>query len=327
MLRMLALFWAVMSTAGLLTEVLFRAAGLVPTHAADQIAPAHFSWNYTTYLNIIFLVALRPPLLDLPQPGAARWRGPLRPRPGVRHAGGDGAGAGVAPTRRTSGSTSAPTAARTASTRRGGAGTREGRRASHGSRTRVIERLDRMVASGRITRRRRTACVRAVGTAAFDAVITAIRARHAQAHTDTAVMAGTMSPEDAAYVHWRIGTSDGEHSADLRRQHSGHRLTTAAGTGADRAQSISPSPLTSAPIFPISRSCSATSGSRVLPRRRLPPRASAAGRRMGGRRPPASLRPRSPLSPPRPGVPARCWILRSWSLLQSRWSIAKRRPL
>jgi uncharacterized membrane protein YraQ (UPF0718 family)/YHS domain-containing protein len=55
MLRMLAVFWALMSTAGLLTELLFRAAGLVPTQRPTTIAPAHFSWNYTTYLNLVFL--------------------------------------------------------------------------------------------------------------------------------------------------------------------------------------------------------------------------------------------------------------------------------
>jgi uncharacterized protein len=56
MLRMLTVFWALMATAGLLTELLFRAAGLVPTVRPTSIAPAHFSWNYTTYLNLIFLV-------------------------------------------------------------------------------------------------------------------------------------------------------------------------------------------------------------------------------------------------------------------------------
>ena len=56
MLRMLVVFWALMSTAGLVTEGIFRAAGLVPTMRPTTIAPAHFSWNYTTYLNIVFLV-------------------------------------------------------------------------------------------------------------------------------------------------------------------------------------------------------------------------------------------------------------------------------
>ncbi len=68
MLRMLVVFWALMSTAGLITESIFRAAGLVPTVRPTTVAPAHFSWNYTTYLNLIFLVALRCPVLHLPQP-------------------------------------------------------------------------------------------------------------------------------------------------------------------------------------------------------------------------------------------------------------------
>jgi uncharacterized protein len=55
MLRMLALLWAVMSVAGLLTEGIFRAAGLIPHTRPTQIAPDGFSWNYTTYLNLIFL--------------------------------------------------------------------------------------------------------------------------------------------------------------------------------------------------------------------------------------------------------------------------------
>ena len=54
-LRMLAVFWAVMSVAGLVTEGIFRAAGLIPTSRPVVAAPAHFSWNYTTYLNNVFL--------------------------------------------------------------------------------------------------------------------------------------------------------------------------------------------------------------------------------------------------------------------------------
>jgi uncharacterized membrane protein YraQ (UPF0718 family)/YHS domain-containing protein len=53
--RMLAVFWAVMSTAGLITGAVFTAAHLVPARRTTDIAPAHFSWDYTTYLNLIFL--------------------------------------------------------------------------------------------------------------------------------------------------------------------------------------------------------------------------------------------------------------------------------
>jgi uncharacterized protein len=55
MLRMLVVFWALMSTAGLLTELLFRSAGLVPTVRPQTVAPDHFTWNYTAWLNIVFL--------------------------------------------------------------------------------------------------------------------------------------------------------------------------------------------------------------------------------------------------------------------------------
>jgi len=55
MLRMLALFWGVMAVAGLVTQGLFQVAGLVPTSRPTQVAPADFSWDYTTYLNIAFL--------------------------------------------------------------------------------------------------------------------------------------------------------------------------------------------------------------------------------------------------------------------------------
>jgi uncharacterized protein len=56
MARMLAVFWLCMSVAGLITEGLFRAIGAVPTRRPVAIAASHFSWNYTTYLNLVFLL-------------------------------------------------------------------------------------------------------------------------------------------------------------------------------------------------------------------------------------------------------------------------------
>jgi len=54
-LRILGVFWLVMALAGLATEYLFGAAGLVPpAHPAEVVQPS-FQWNYTTYLNIVFL--------------------------------------------------------------------------------------------------------------------------------------------------------------------------------------------------------------------------------------------------------------------------------
>jgi uncharacterized membrane protein YraQ (UPF0718 family)/YHS domain-containing protein len=57
-LRLLGVFWLVMSVAGLLTELIFQAAGLVPATRPTSIAPEHLSWNYTTILNIVFLFVL-----------------------------------------------------------------------------------------------------------------------------------------------------------------------------------------------------------------------------------------------------------------------------
>ncbi len=55
-LRLLGIFWLVMSAAGLLTELIAKAAGLVPATRPTVIAPEHLSWNYTTILNIVFAV-------------------------------------------------------------------------------------------------------------------------------------------------------------------------------------------------------------------------------------------------------------------------------
>jgi uncharacterized membrane protein YraQ (UPF0718 family) len=57
-LRLLGVFWLVMSVAGLLTELIFKAAGIVPPTRPASIAPEQLSWNYTTILNIVFLFVL-----------------------------------------------------------------------------------------------------------------------------------------------------------------------------------------------------------------------------------------------------------------------------
>ncbi|HZS30134.1 MAG TPA: permease [Gaiellaceae bacterium] len=57
-LKLLALFWTVMSAAGLATQYLFRALSIVPTKHPAVVAPTSFRWNYTTYLDIVFLAVL-----------------------------------------------------------------------------------------------------------------------------------------------------------------------------------------------------------------------------------------------------------------------------
>jgi uncharacterized protein len=55
MLRLLAWFWVVMAVAGLAVEVLFGAAGLIPTDRDKEVVETSFHWNYTTFLNLVFL--------------------------------------------------------------------------------------------------------------------------------------------------------------------------------------------------------------------------------------------------------------------------------
>jgi uncharacterized protein len=57
-LRLLGVFWLVISAAGLLIELIAKAAGFIPATRSAVIAPEHLSWNYTTILNIVFLVVL-----------------------------------------------------------------------------------------------------------------------------------------------------------------------------------------------------------------------------------------------------------------------------
>jgi hypothetical protein len=55
-LRMVALFYVIMAVAGLATEGVFSAFGGVPSRRTFSVSSAHFSWNYTTFLNILFIV-------------------------------------------------------------------------------------------------------------------------------------------------------------------------------------------------------------------------------------------------------------------------------
>ncbi|HET8990140.1 MAG TPA: permease [Acidimicrobiales bacterium] len=56
MVRMLLVFYAVMAVAGLLTEGVFAALHLTPARRVFALKSAHFSWDYTTYLDLVFLV-------------------------------------------------------------------------------------------------------------------------------------------------------------------------------------------------------------------------------------------------------------------------------
>ena len=53
--RLFLSFWLVMSTAGLLTDLLLRAAGITFPARWAEIAATSLQWDYTTFLNIAFL--------------------------------------------------------------------------------------------------------------------------------------------------------------------------------------------------------------------------------------------------------------------------------
>jgi YHS domain-containing protein/uncharacterized membrane protein YraQ (UPF0718 family) len=54
-LRMVALFYLVMAAGGLMTEGIFWAFGAIPTNRHVGALTPHFEWNYTTFLNFIFI--------------------------------------------------------------------------------------------------------------------------------------------------------------------------------------------------------------------------------------------------------------------------------
>jgi len=53
---LLTSFYATMAIAGLIVEFVFQGAGLVPHGRHAKIETASVSWNYTTILNVVFLL-------------------------------------------------------------------------------------------------------------------------------------------------------------------------------------------------------------------------------------------------------------------------------
>ncbi len=56
MLTLLGIFYATMVIAGYIVEFLFSGLGLVPAERTAKVTDAGVSWNYTTVLNIVFLL-------------------------------------------------------------------------------------------------------------------------------------------------------------------------------------------------------------------------------------------------------------------------------
>ena len=51
----LGVSYSAMAGAAYILELAFGVAGLVPQQRSAQIVEAHLTWNYTTWLNIVFL--------------------------------------------------------------------------------------------------------------------------------------------------------------------------------------------------------------------------------------------------------------------------------
>jgi uncharacterized membrane protein YraQ (UPF0718 family) len=62
-LRLVGIFWVVMSLAGLAVQVIFSAAGIMPTHHQVHLASAPLAWDHTTVLNLLFLALFSTALL------------------------------------------------------------------------------------------------------------------------------------------------------------------------------------------------------------------------------------------------------------------------
>jgi hypothetical protein len=56
MLVLLGIFYLTMVIAGYIVEFVFGAAGLIPAERAAKVTETGISWNYTTVLNIVFLI-------------------------------------------------------------------------------------------------------------------------------------------------------------------------------------------------------------------------------------------------------------------------------
>ena len=86
---------------------------------------------------------------------------------------------------------------------------------------RVLNQIDRMLASGRITKDEAASLRSPEGTEAFDQAVGVIQARHATGHLEAAVDAGDMTREEADdYVEQ---LQRGDHPKGLRACLSKHR--------------------------------------------------------------------------------------------------------
>ena len=82
-------FYVAMVGAGYLVEILFAATGLIPEHRNAMVMEAGISWNYTTWLNIAFLILTALLLIRFVRTGGIPMLRMMGGSPGAEHAGHD----------------------------------------------------------------------------------------------------------------------------------------------------------------------------------------------------------------------------------------------
>jgi uncharacterized membrane protein YraQ (UPF0718 family) len=80
------LFYAAMALAGYVVELAFGAAGLVPATRAAHVSDMGFAWNYTTWLNLGFLVVAALLVWRFLRTGGPAMLRQMEQAPGAHHA-------------------------------------------------------------------------------------------------------------------------------------------------------------------------------------------------------------------------------------------------
>ncbi len=91
-------FYAAIALAGYAIELLFGVTGLTPTHRNAQVLEASITWNYTTFLNLGFLVLASVLVAKFVRDGGWKMLGMMNDKPDDANHPGPDASTGRAPT-------------------------------------------------------------------------------------------------------------------------------------------------------------------------------------------------------------------------------------
>jgi uncharacterized membrane protein YraQ (UPF0718 family) len=78
-------FFVAMAAAGYVVEIVFGAAGLIPDARSKAVMEAGVSWNYTTWLNIAFLILTAALLIRFVRTGGIPMLRMMGGAPGDEH--------------------------------------------------------------------------------------------------------------------------------------------------------------------------------------------------------------------------------------------------